>query len=175
MVAILIAHEARTLQRDFALIVPAAILFTVLGGGLGYAVGRTLALGRGETATMLIAFPSRSLSIATLVAVNALGRSEFVGFAIVFFVVQTLLLTPLLMLLRPARTCAISTPAFDLYFLPSKKTLCDERRNHRHKDWSAVRLHGEPLPITYGRRRVSALCGSGRLVRCHFDRVGRDA
>jgi hypothetical protein len=56
---------------------------------------------------MFAAFPARSLSMATLVAVGILGRMEFLSFAVVFFVVQALLLVPLMLHARvqldPAR------------------------------------------------------------------------
>jgi hypothetical protein len=50
--------------------------------------------------TLIAAFPSRSLSIATLIAVNVLGRMEFLSFAVVFFLVQTVLLVPVMILAR---------------------------------------------------------------------------
>jgi hypothetical protein len=42
------------------------------------------------------------LSIATLIAVNVLGRLEFLSFAVIFFLVQALLLVPGMLLFRNA-------------------------------------------------------------------------
>jgi hypothetical protein len=44
-----------------------------------------------------------SLSIATLIAINVLGRLEFPCFAVLFFLVQTLLLVPAMIWSRRAR------------------------------------------------------------------------
>src|SRR5689334_5964829 len=103
MLVVLVAHEAHALQRSLALIIPAAMLFTVLSAAVGLVVGRAFAFERKDSITLMIAFPSRSLSIATLVAVNALSRFEFLSFALVFFVVQTSLLLSATIFLRPAR------------------------------------------------------------------------
>jgi hypothetical protein len=43
------------------------------------------------------------LSIATLIAVNVLGRLEFLSFAVLFFLMQTLLLGPAMIWSRRAR------------------------------------------------------------------------
>jgi hypothetical protein len=40
--------------------------------------------------------------VATLIAVNVLGRLEFLSFAVVFFLAQTALLVPVILLTRPA-------------------------------------------------------------------------
>ena len=65
------------------------------------AKSRKAATPREDAVTMVAAFPSRSLSIATLIAVNVLGRLEFLSFAVIFFLVQALLLVPVMLLTRP--------------------------------------------------------------------------
>jgi hypothetical protein len=51
---------------------------------------------------VLAGFPSRSLSIAALISINVLGRTDFLAFAAPFFLVQALLLVPVMLLARPA-------------------------------------------------------------------------
>ena len=65
-------------------------------------IARALSWTRPDTVTLLAAFPSRSLSIATLIAVNVLGRLDFLAFAATFFLVQAALLVPAMLLARPA-------------------------------------------------------------------------
>jgi BASS family bile acid:Na+ symporter len=100
MLAILIAAQAASIWRDLGSIALAAVLFTLAASMLGLGLAKTFAWSRDETATLIAAFPCRSLSIATLIALNVLGRLEFVSFAVIFFVVQSLLLIPAMILLR---------------------------------------------------------------------------
>ncbi len=94
--------QAMAIRDQLALIVAAAVLFTVAGVAVGVVAGGLQRAGRADLLTLAVAFPARSLSVATLVAVNVLGRLEFLNFAVVFFVVQALLLVPVLVLARPA-------------------------------------------------------------------------
>jgi len=102
MLAILLADQAGTIRRNLLPIVLAAGLFTVSAAALGFGLAKAFSWSREDTVTMVAAFPSRSLSIATLIALNVLGRLEFLSFAVVFFLVQSLLLVPVMMLSRPA-------------------------------------------------------------------------
>jgi len=101
MLVVLVVDQAGTIQRNLTSIVPAAVLFTAGAAALGLGLARAFSWPREDIVTMIAAFPSRSLSIATLIAVNGLGRLEFLSFALVFFVVQSLLLVPAMILLRP--------------------------------------------------------------------------
>jgi hypothetical protein len=67
---------------------------------LGLGMARAFSWNRTESVTMIAAFPSRSLSIATLIAVNVLGRPEFLSFAVIFFLVQSALLVPAMVMAR---------------------------------------------------------------------------
>ena len=102
MLAILLADQAGTIRHNLLPIVLAAGLFTVSAAALGFGLAKAFSWSREDTVTMVAAFPSRSLSIATLIALNVLGRLEFLSFAVVFFLVQSLLLVPVMMLSRPA-------------------------------------------------------------------------
>jgi BASS family bile acid:Na+ symporter len=100
MLAILLISQARTIQDNLATIVLAAILFTAGAAALGFGLAKAFSWNREDMVTLIAAFPSRSLSIATLIAVNVLGRLEFLSFAVVFFLVQVALLVPAMILAR---------------------------------------------------------------------------
>jgi BASS family bile acid:Na+ symporter len=100
MLAILLISQARTIQDNLATIVLAAILFTAGAAALGFGLAKAFSWNREDMVTLIAAFPSRSLSIATLIAVNVLGRLEFLSFAVVFFLVQAALLVPAMILAR---------------------------------------------------------------------------
>jgi len=102
MLVILSVDQAETIWRNLGSIVLIAALFTLVASALGLGLAKTLSWNREDTVTLVAAFPSRSLSIATLIAVNVLGRLEFLSFAVIFFVVQTLLLVPGMILSRNA-------------------------------------------------------------------------
>ena len=102
MLAIILADQAATIQRNLVSIVVAAVLFTAGAAALGLGIARAFSWSRADTVTILAAFPSRSLSIATLIAINVLGRVDFLAFAATFFLVQAVLLVPAMLLARPA-------------------------------------------------------------------------
>jgi bile acid:Na+ symporter, BASS family len=104
MLAIILVDQAATIQRNLASIVIAAVLFTAGAAALGFGIAKALSWPRPDTVTLVAAFPARSLSIATLIAVNVLGRLDFLAFAGTFFLVQAALLVPLMLLARPAAT-----------------------------------------------------------------------
>jgi len=106
MLAIILIDQAATIQRNLASIVVTAVLFTAGAAALGLGIARALSWPRPDTVTLVAAFPSRSLSIATLIAVNVLGRLDFLAFAGTFFLVQAALLVPVMLLARPAATDA---------------------------------------------------------------------
>jgi len=100
MLAILLVDQAATIQRNFVSILLVGVLFTVGAAALALAVARVMSWTRVDTVTMVAAFPSRSLAIATLVAVNVLGRVDFLSFAATFYLVQAMLLVPAMLLAR---------------------------------------------------------------------------
>jgi len=102
MLTLLLIEQAGTIWRYLLPTVSIAILFMIVAAGLGFSMAKSLGWNREDVVTMVAAFPSRSLSIATLVAVNVLEQLEFLSFAVIFFVVQSLLLVPVMMLARPA-------------------------------------------------------------------------
>ena len=67
----------------------AALLFTLLAMAAGWAAGWLAGLEPRDRFTLLCEFAVRNLAIATLVAVTLLGRTDFVAFAAVLFLVQT--------------------------------------------------------------------------------------
>jgi BASS family bile acid:Na+ symporter len=100
MLAILLVDQFVTIQRNLVSILIVAVLFTVCAMALGLGVGRGFSWSRADTITMVATFPSRSLSIAPLIALNVLGRLDFLSFAVTFFLVQALLLIPVMLLAR---------------------------------------------------------------------------
>ncbi|MEI7969320.1 MAG: bile acid:sodium symporter [Betaproteobacteria bacterium] len=100
LLVVLLVGARAPIARHFRVIVLAATLFTVAAAGAGFLLSRALSWPRDSAVTMVAAFPARSLSLATLVAVNVLGRVDFLSFAVVFLVVQTALLLPVMLLAR---------------------------------------------------------------------------
>lgn len=103
MLAILLVDQAGNIWRTLLPTVSIAVAFMAGAAVIGFGMAKSFSWDREDTVTMVAAFPSRSLSIATLVAVNVLEQLDFLSFAVVFFLVQSLLLVPVMMLLRPAR------------------------------------------------------------------------
>ncbi len=104
MLAILLTDQAGNIWRTLVPTVLIAVLFMAGAATLGFSMAKSFSWNREDTVTMVAAFPSRSLSIATLVAVNVLEQLDFLSFAVVFFLVQTLLLVPVMMLSRPTKS-----------------------------------------------------------------------
>ncbi len=100
MLVVLFVEQADAIRGSFPTIALAAVLFTVGAAALGLGMARVFSWSREDTVTLIASFPSRSLSIATLIAVNVLGRLEFLSFAVVFFLVQAALLVPAMLLAR---------------------------------------------------------------------------
>lgn len=107
LLAAVMVDQAAIIVAHLGGIVVLATLFTVAAAALGYALARALSWPYVDRVTLIAAFPARSLSLATLIAVNVLGRLEFLSFAVVFFLVQAALLTPLMVGLRRGRTDAV--------------------------------------------------------------------
>ena len=101
MLAIIVIDQAATIERNLASIVLTAVLFTVVAAAVGVAIAKAFSWPRAHMITVLAGFPSRSLSIAALIAVNVLGRADFLAFAAPFFVVQWALLVPVMLRARP--------------------------------------------------------------------------
>ncbi len=102
MLTVILVDQAATIQRHLTSIMIAAVLFTAGAAALGFGIARALSWPRPDTVTLLAALPSRSLSIAALIAVNVLGRLDFLAFAGTFFLVQAALLVPAMLMARPA-------------------------------------------------------------------------
>ncbi len=68
-----------------------AVLFTVLAMLCGLAVGWLARLAVRDRLTLICEFSSRNLGIAILIAVSAMGRAEFLFFAVTLFVTSTTL------------------------------------------------------------------------------------
>jgi len=102
MLAIILLDQAGTIERNLPSIIGTSALFTAAAAALGLTVAKGLSWNRADTLTMVAGFPSRSLAVAALIALNVLGRSDFLSFAATFYVVQAFLLIPVMLLARPA-------------------------------------------------------------------------
>jgi BASS family bile acid:Na+ symporter len=100
ILALIVVDQAATITAHLAGLVLASALFTAIAAALGAGLATLFGWSHLHRITMVAAFPARSLSMATLVAVGILGRMEFLSFAVVFFVVQALLLVPLMLRAR---------------------------------------------------------------------------
>jgi len=94
------SDQARTIAAHLGSLILSSALFTLAAAAVGVAVARAVGWPFNQTLTMAAAMPARSLSMATLVAVGVLGRTRFLSFAVVFFVVQAALLVPAMLLAR---------------------------------------------------------------------------
>lgn len=92
--------QASTIADRLGSLVLTSALFTVAAAALGVTLARLARWSEVQTITMAAAFPARSLSMATLVAVGLPGHNQFLSFAIVFFVVQAALLVPAMLVAR---------------------------------------------------------------------------
>jgi BASS family bile acid:Na+ symporter len=104
LLAMILTDQAATIQRNLESIVVTAVLFTIASAALALGIAKALSWPRADVVTMVAAFPSRSLSIATLIAINVLGRADFLAFAAPFFLVQSLLVVPVMLIARRPRT-----------------------------------------------------------------------
>jgi BASS family bile acid:Na+ symporter len=100
MLLVILADQAANIQRNLAAIVLAAALFTASAAALGFGIAKALSWTTADTLTVLAGFPSRSLAVATLIAVNVFGRLDFLAFAATFFMVQAALLVPAMLAAR---------------------------------------------------------------------------
>lgn len=96
LLTLIVAGSGVALRDHLGTMVLASALFTVLAAGAGAGLAGLLRWSAKDRLTMVAGFPARSLSIATLLAVNVLGRVEFLSFAFVFFVVQAVLIAPVM-------------------------------------------------------------------------------
>jgi BASS family bile acid:Na+ symporter len=104
LLAMILTDQAATIQRNLESIAVIAVLFTVAAAALALGIAKAFSWPRADAVTMMAAFPSRSLSIATLIAINVLGRADFLAFAAPFFLVQSLLVVPVMLIARHPRT-----------------------------------------------------------------------
>jgi BASS family bile acid:Na+ symporter len=66
---------------------PAAALWTVCAGAIGWAVGSLLRLPHGDRFTFMVEFGARNMAVATMVALTGLGRLDLTLFGVAYVVV----------------------------------------------------------------------------------------
>jgi BASS family bile acid:Na+ symporter len=90
-------HAPALVARHLGSIGALTALFRMVAAGLGFGLGRVLGWTWPDTLTVIAGFPARSLTVATLISVNVLGRTDFLAFAALFYVVQAFLLVPVML------------------------------------------------------------------------------
>ncbi len=100
MLGIMIVQHVDIIVRDLPTIGAACALFTIGAAMLSLAFSTALAWPRSEAVTMVFGFSLRSLSVATLIAVEVLGRPEFLAFAAPFFIIQAVMMIPVIVVSR---------------------------------------------------------------------------
>jgi BASS family bile acid:Na+ symporter len=95
-----LVDQAQTIRDGISAIAYAAVLFTLGAAALGFGTAKLFAWNREDSVTLIAAFASRSLGISALIAVNVLGRPDFLSFAVIFFFAQAGLLAPAMLLAR---------------------------------------------------------------------------
>jgi BASS family bile acid:Na+ symporter len=100
--AAIFLDQAAMVRRNLGSIVGVAVVFTLGAAAIGWGIARAFSWNRADRVTLLVAYPLRSLSVAALVAVNVLGRLDFLAFAASFYLLQALLLVPAMLIARRA-------------------------------------------------------------------------
>jgi BASS family bile acid:Na+ symporter len=100
--AAIFLDQAAMVRRNLGSIVGVAVVFTLGAAAIGWGIARAFSWNRADSVTLLVAYPLRSLSVAALVAVNVLGRLDFLAFAASFYLLQALLLVPAMLIARRA-------------------------------------------------------------------------
>jgi BASS family bile acid:Na+ symporter len=104
MLAIIAVDQGTAIVRHLGAILLVGALFTAAAVAVALAVARVLHYSWDDTVTAVAGFPLRSLSVAALISVNVLERTDFLAFAAPFFLVQAALLVPVMILARRRRT-----------------------------------------------------------------------
>jgi BASS family bile acid:Na+ symporter len=100
MLGIMVVQHFTVIVRDLPTIGAACALFTAGAALLAVGFARAFTWPKSETVTMVFGFSLRSLSVATLIAVDVLNRPEFLAFAAPFFVIQAVMMIPVVLVSR---------------------------------------------------------------------------
>lgn len=100
MLGIMVVQHADRILRDLTTIGAACALFTAGAALLAAGFSIVFAWSGSEAITMVFGFSLRSLSVATLIAIEVLNRPEFLAFAAPFFVIQALMMIPVVLVSR---------------------------------------------------------------------------
>ena len=166
MLAIMAFDQAHTIRDHGAGIALAAALFVVGAAAAGLGMARAFSWDRRDTLTMLAAFPSRSLSIATLIAVNVLGRREFLSFAVVFS--QT---RPFEIPMRhPGCGPGCEAPRVEPVRTPARRRRCRPSRRPA-RPWRSCRPSSRPRSRCPRASRHRGLAARGTRPRPHRRRA----
>jgi len=95
IVAFVIVDQVALIRAELPILVAGSLFYTVLALAIGWLTCRFATAEVEGRRALLFGFPARNITIATLVAVAAFGRTDVASFGAVFFLVQATLLVPL--------------------------------------------------------------------------------
>lgn len=104
IIAVVLVDQVSTLTPSLAALARAAFLFTAIGFAIGYVLAPTLWREPGERISVAIGFCDRNLSVAMMLAAAVLGRIDFAALCAAFFIMQAMVLLPVLLWLRRRRS-----------------------------------------------------------------------
>ncbi len=100
MLALMVFDQGAAMAREIRDIALAAAAFTAGAAATGLVISRALRWPRNEVVSTALGFSLRSLSVATLIAIDVLGSTGFLAFAAPFFIVQALMMVPAIFVAR---------------------------------------------------------------------------
>jgi BASS family bile acid:Na+ symporter len=107
IVGFIVVDQMALIRAQMTALVAGALLYTSLALAIGFVFSRAAARSRDGVGALLFGFPAHNISIAILVAVAALGRTDIASFGAVLFLVQAAVLVPLAMAFSARRPLVV--------------------------------------------------------------------
>jgi BASS family bile acid:Na+ symporter len=109
IIVAVLADQVSMLRSSLLPLALATLFFTAITLAIGYVLAAALWREPGERTSVAIGFCDRNLSVAMMLAATMLGRIDFVSLSAAFFVMQAMLLLPVVLWLRRQRAGAALT------------------------------------------------------------------
>jgi BASS family bile acid:Na+ symporter len=110
IVGFIVVDQLALIRAELPILIAASLAFTVLTLAMGWLLCQFATAEPDNRRALLFGFPARNISIATLVAVGAFGRTDFASFGAVLFLVQATVLVPLALAFSGYRALAAGAP-----------------------------------------------------------------